>query len=51
MEVRNVLLFYDCDADFVPDSGEPPMTNGSVENYPTDWDTTEESDTNQQDQE
>ena len=51
MEVRNVLLFYDCDAGFVPDSGEPPMTNGSVENYPTDWDTAEESDTNQQDQE
>ena len=51
MEVSDVLFFYDCDVGFVPDSGEPPMTNGSVENYPTDWGVAEESDTNQQDQE
>ena len=41
MEVRIVLFFYDCDNGFVPDSGEPPMTNGSVESFPLDWEVPE----------
>lgn len=51
VEVNAVLFFYDCDAGFVPDSGEPPMTNGSVENFPLDWDTGEPTEQNEQNQE
>ena len=46
-----MLYFFECEEGFVPDNGQNDVTNGSVENYPTDWDTAEESDTNQQDQE
>lgn len=27
------MFFYDCEAGYVPDSGEPLITDGTIENY------------------
>ncbi len=30
-------FFYDCEAGYVPDSGEELVNDGSTEDYPLDW--------------
>lgn len=44
------MFFFDCEKGYVPDSGERNVTDGSVENYPMDWDTaqTERDEENRQ---
>lgn len=32
------MFFFDCEKGYVPDNGESNVTEGSVENYPLDWD-------------
>ena len=32
------MFFYDCELDYVPDDGQNDVKDGSVENYPLDWD-------------
>lgn len=34
------MFFYDCEAGYVPDDGQNDVRDGSVENYPLDWDAT-----------
>lgn len=33
------MFFYDCEAGFVPDDGQNDVRDGSVVNYPLDWET------------
>lgn len=35
------MFFFDCEKGFVPDSGEDTVTDGSVENFDTNWNVAE----------
>lgn len=39
-----MLYFFECEEGFVPDNGQNDVTNGSVENFPPEEDTSRQED-------